>query len=182
MQILIETQILLGHSGFGINTNILETNLINQLILIPILIAVWKGLDFGGSLNSRRENIANLVQDSEKRLSEATERLDEVKKQLTQAFLIVNELQKETNRIKLELLDTDLIETKNELNRRFGIATTTIKIRERLMVLELKQKLSFLALQDAIIKIEKEIKLGSHVWTVKYLEDGIKMLDSKGSI
>ena len=64
---------LLANEGISLNTDILETGLINILALLGIL--VYTGRDFLGSLlEERRTTIVKGVQDAEDRLSEAKKR------------------------------------------------------------------------------------------------------------
>ena len=142
MEIFSQSQIIIANSGsFGINTNILETNLINQIILIAVLF-VFVGNALKESLGQRQAEIINGVEDSEKRLSEATNRLAEAKKQLSQARLIIAGIKNRTQLTKVNILESDYVQAKNELNRRFSVATTTLKNRERLMLSEIKQNIS----------------------------------------
>ena len=79
------------HEGFGLNLDILETGLINILILIAILVSTGK--DFLGSLlEERKTSIVQSVQDAEDRLNEANRRLDEAQKQLSQANVVITEI------------------------------------------------------------------------------------------
>ena len=75
MQLLTEAYLIVASNGsFGINTDILETNLVNQIILLVGLFFVGK--DFlSESLSQRQEEIVQGVEDSEKRLREAQDRL-----------------------------------------------------------------------------------------------------------
>ena len=98
MEILEQAPMMLA-SGFGINTDILETNIVNQIILGGGLFVL--GRDFlSESLGQRQAEIMSGVQDSEKRLNEATSRLEEAKKQLSQAQVIIEEIKKETSATK----------------------------------------------------------------------------------
>jgi F-type H+-transporting ATPase subunit b len=83
MEIFTEAPFILASNGsFGINTDIFETNLINQLIILGGV--VFFGRDFlGESLSERQAEIINGVEDSEKRLNEATARLTEAKKTIS---------------------------------------------------------------------------------------------------
>ena len=95
MQLLTEAYLIVASNGsFGINTDIFETNLINQLIVLGGV--VFFGRDFlGESLSERQAEISSGVEDSEKRLNEATERLAEAKKQLAQARVIIDQIKKD---------------------------------------------------------------------------------------
>jgi len=70
--------------GFGINTNILETNLINLSVVIGIVVY------FGGGflvslLSTRREAIIDSLQDAEKRYMDAIERFTIAEQRLDEA-------------------------------------------------------------------------------------------------
>ena len=71
--------LLAEHEGIGLNTDILETGLINIFALLAILI--YTGRDFLGSLlEERKTMIVKGVQDAEDRLNEAQKRLTEAEK------------------------------------------------------------------------------------------------------
>ena len=62
---------LLASEGFGLNFNILETNLINLAIVIGVLVWFLRGF-LGGILERRRSVILQDLQDAETRLKQAT--------------------------------------------------------------------------------------------------------------
>ena len=75
---------LLASEGFGLNFNILETNLINLAIVIGVLVWFLKGF-LGGILERRRSAILQDLQDAEARLNKATEALTVAKAELAEA-------------------------------------------------------------------------------------------------
>ena len=106
MELLTEASIILASNGsFGINTDIFETNLVNQLIVLG---GVIFHVTLNESLGQRQAEIINGVEDSEKRLNEATERLTEAKKQLSQARVIIDQIKKETSVTKLLFLNSTI--------------------------------------------------------------------------
>jgi F-type H+-transporting ATPase subunit b len=162
-------------NGFGINTDIFETNIVNQIILGGGLFVL--GRDFlTESLGQRQAEIMSGVQDSEKRLNEATTRLEEAKKQLSQARVIIEEIQKETAATKSKLLVSDYEAAKTELSRRFETAATTLTNRERLILSEIKQNVSLLALKQVVSTIEKQT--GTEDEQSRYMQESIKMVGS----
>lgn len=148
--------VLISNDGsFGINTNILETNLINQLILGTGLFFLLR--DFlGDSLNQRQSEIITNVENSEKRLNEATLRLAEAKKQLAQAKLIIEDIKKESRLTQLNLLNDDYSQTKTELMRKFSSALASLQTRERLILAEIKQQISLLAIEQVVAKLKTQ--------------------------
>lgn len=72
-----------SESGFGINTNILETNFINIAILVGIV--VYAGKPFLTSiLQTRQEKVLVSIQEAEEKLQQANTRLADSEKQLAQ--------------------------------------------------------------------------------------------------
>jgi len=174
MELLIEVPLILASNGsFGINTDIFETNLINQLIVLGGVI--FFGRDFlGESLNQRQADIISGVEDSEKRLNEATSRLTEAKKQLSQARVIIDQIRKETSATKVTLLDADYNQAKLELTKRFSSAASILKFKERQILADIKQYVSVLALELVVSKIEKKVGLESELGN--YMQESINMV------
>lgn len=149
---------LLGEQeSITLNTNILETGLINILALIAILI--YTGQDFLGSLlEERRTVIIKGVQDSENRLNEAKKRLIEVENQLNQANLVISEIKIETITTKKVILASDSLQTKKELATRFANVVTTFRTKERQIFLEIKQQIISLVLQRTVNRLQETFK------------------------
>ena len=76
--------ILLATEGFGLDLDILNGNLVNLAILIPVLVWFLKGF-LGGILSRRREAILQDLHGAESRLSEATAQLEEAQAELAAA-------------------------------------------------------------------------------------------------
>ena len=76
--------LLASHSGFGLNLNLFETNIINLAIVIATLVWFLKGF-LGGILERRRTSILADLKDAEERLAKATTSLAEAQQGLTQA-------------------------------------------------------------------------------------------------
>ena len=72
------------------------------------------------------------------------------------------------------MLTNDYNATKSELSQKFEIATSTLKNRERLILTEIKQNLSFLALKQVVDKLENEQESGN--WTKRYIDENIEAL------
>ena len=174
MQLLTEATLILASNGsFGINTDIFETNLINQLIILGGVI--FFGRDFlGESLSQRQAEIISGVEDSEKRLNEATTRLTEAKKQLAQARVIIDQIRKDTSTTKITLLEADYNQAKLELSKRFSSAASILKFKERQILADIKQYVSVLALELVVNKIEKKAGLESEL--SNYMQESINMV------
>ena len=146
--------LLAEHEGIGLNTDILETGLINILALLAILI--YAGRDFLGSLlEERKTMIVKGVQDAEDRLNEAQKRLNEAEKQLNQANLVINEIKNETIATKKVLLEADAYQAKKDLKIRFERALAAFRSKERQIFLDIKQQIISLVLKRTVIRAQE---------------------------
>ena len=149
--------LLAEQEGISLNTDILETGLVNILALIAILI--YTGRDFLGSLLEERKTvIVKGVQDAEDRLNEAKKRLSEAEKQLNQANLVISEIKNETIATKKIILDADALQAKKDLTIRFERALATFKSKERQIFLEIKQQIVSLVLQRTVSRVQETFK------------------------
>ena len=148
---------LLANEGISLNTDILETGLINILALLAILI--YTGRDFLGSLlEERRATIVKGVQDAEDRLNEAQKRLVEAQKQLNQANIVIGEIKNETVATKKVLLESDAFQAKKDLTVRFDRALATFRSKERQIFVEIKQQIISLVLQRTLNRVQETFK------------------------
>jgi len=148
---------LLAHEGISLNTDILETGLINILALLAILI--YTGRDFLGSLlEERRTTIIKGVQDAEDRLNEAKKRLAEAQKQLNQANIVISAIKNETVTTKKLLLQSDAFQAKKDLTIRFERALATFRSKERQIFIEIKQQIISLVLQRTVSRVQETFK------------------------
>jgi F-type H+-transporting ATPase subunit b len=76
--------LLASHGGFGINLNLFETNLINLIIAIAVLVWFLRGF-LGGILERRRQAILSDLSDAEERLSKAEAALASAQTELAEA-------------------------------------------------------------------------------------------------
>lgn len=149
---------LIANTGsIGLNTDILETGLLNIFALLAILIYV--GQDFVGSLlDERKTTIVKNVQDAEDRLLEAEKRLTEAQKQLNQAALIIEEIKTETVATKKNLLKSDSFQIKKDLITRFDRALSNFRSKERQIFLDIKQQIVFIVLQKTLTRLQETFK------------------------
>eukprot|EP00850_Spirogloea_muscicola_P023829 SM000392S14718 [mRNA] locus=s392:4847:14461:+ [translate_table: standard] len=76
---------------FGLNTNLLETNLINLAVVIGVLVYFGKGV-LSTLLDNRKETILSTIQDAEERYQEAAEKLKQARARLHQAKVKADEI------------------------------------------------------------------------------------------
>jgi F-type H+-transporting ATPase subunit b len=150
--------LLAKHEGLSLNTDILETGLINIASLVAILI--YTGRDFLGSLlEERKTTIVKGVQDAEDRLNEAQKRLHEAEKQLNQANFVVSEIKTETIQTKKVLLKSEAFQAKKDLTIRFERALATFRSKERQIFVEIKLQIIALVLKRTVTQAQKTFEL-----------------------
>jgi F-type H+-transporting ATPase subunit b len=148
---------LLANEGISLNTDILETGLINILVLLAILI--YTSRDFLGSLlEERRTTIIKGVQDAEDRLNESQKRLIEAQKQLNQANIVISAIKTETVATKKSLLESDAFQAKKDLTIRFDRALASFRSKERQIFVEIKQQIISLVLQRTVNRVQETFK------------------------
>lgn len=83
----------MGH-GFGINTNIFETNLINLSVVIGVVVS-FVGGNLTAILDDRKKTIVNNLQEATQRALEAEEKLNLARTQLESAKKKAQEIRQE---------------------------------------------------------------------------------------
>lgn len=142
-----------GHQGIGLNTDILETGLINILAVIVILI-IFAQQNVVGFILERKNTIETALKNAETRLNEAQERLTEAQKQLFQANLVMKEIRYEASVTKEVLLESDVSQVEKDLTIRFDRALANLRSKERQIFLEIKQQIISIVLQRTLIRVK----------------------------
>jgi F-type H+-transporting ATPase subunit b len=84
----------IGHGGFGINTNIFETNIINLAAVIGIVVS-FVGSNLTALLEDRRKTILNNINEANQRAIDAQEKLNAARAQLELAKKKAKEIREE---------------------------------------------------------------------------------------
>ncbi len=140
--------------GISLNTDILETGLINIIALIAIVTYTGRGF-LGALLEERKTTIVKSVQDAEDRLNEAQKRLTEAQKQLNQVQVVIDEIQNETIATKQTLLESEAYEARKDLKSRFERALATFRSKERQIFLDIKQNIISLVLKRTLVRAQQ---------------------------
>lgn len=83
----------IGH-GFGINTDIFETNILNLAVVIGVVVT-FVGGNLTAILDERKNTIVNNLQEATQRALEAEEKLNQARTQLETAKAKAEEIRKE---------------------------------------------------------------------------------------
>lgn len=138
--------------GFGLNLDILETNLINLLILIGILLYFIKPI-VGNILSERREKIVEQIQTAEKKQKEAAATLAEEQKKVEQAQETATKIRSEAEVNAQKAKDAILAQGAKEVERLKAMAGQDLSSEEQRAIAELKERVAALALE----KVESQL-------------------------
>lgn len=141
------------HGGFGLNFNILETNLINLVIIIGVLF--YYGRKFLGKiLAERREKIEAEIREADQRAQNANKQLKDAQQKLAQA-------QEEAKRIRAKgeedaqrAKEGILAKASTEVERIRENANKDVNSERERAIAELRQRVTSLALE----RVESRLK------------------------
>jgi F-type H+-transporting ATPase subunit b len=152
--------------GFGINTNLFETNVINLAVVIGVLVY------FGGDvlstiLKNRQDSITKSVTDAELRFQEATKKLEDAKAQLQVAKTKAEEIRAQGLVTAQQSAKTLLERAQEDITRLEESKQSTIRVEEEKVVAQICEQISSLALSKAAASVKtrlaKDVRLQRRV-------------------
>jgi|TARA_B110000971_G_scaffold217416_1_gene254234 F-type H+-transporting ATPase subunit b len=149
------TQLPLGE-GFGINTNLLETNVLNLAVVVGAL--VYFGGDILQSLlTNRKELIVKSLTDAEERFKEATAKLDAAKEQLSIAKTKAEEIRTQGLSTASQGRTNLLERAEEDMKRLEDTKEVSLRFEEEKAVQEVSERVRELALQQAVQTVTKRL-------------------------
>ena len=91
---MVDAATVMGHGGFGLNTNIFETNIINLAAVVGIVVS-FVGKNLASLLEDRKNTIVQNLQEANQRAIEAQEKLNAARVQLESAKKKAQEIREE---------------------------------------------------------------------------------------
>jgi len=153
--------------SFGLNTNILETNLINLAVVIGVLVYFGKGV-LTTILNNRKETILSTIRDAEERYQEAIEKLNQARTQLEQAKAKAEEI-RVNGILQMEREKQELIKAADEDSKRLEEAKNmTIRFAEQKAIVQIRQQVSRLTVKRALEIINSRLNGDLHARMIDY--------------
>ena len=145
--------------GFGLNFDILETNLINLAIVIGVLVYFGKGF-LGSKLQERREAIETAIKDAEARQKKAASSLAEQQQKLQMA-------KKEAERIRAEAKtnadsarEAVLAQSAKDIERLKASAAQDLTSQQDKVMQELRQRVSQMAMDKVRSRLPEKLNEG----------------------
>jgi len=142
--------------GFGINTNLLETNIINLSVVVGVLVY------FGGDvlksiLQNRQESILKSITDAEARFEEATAKLEKAKEQLEVAKTKAVDIRAQGVVTAEQGAKTLLERAEEDITRLEETKQATIRVEEEKAISQVCEQMSRLALSKAMTNVKTRL-------------------------
>jgi F-type H+-transporting ATPase subunit b len=142
-------------AGFGINTNVLETNVLNLSVVVGVLFVLGKDV-LTSLLDERREKIVQSLEDVETRYKAAQKKLEEANLELSTAMEKVKEIRAQSTTTASQSFGVAEKRAEAEILRLQGTKTSTISVEKQKLVAEMRELLTTGALQKAFATLKKE--------------------------
>nr|BDW46127.1 ATP synthase CF0 subunit I [Marchantia emarginata subsp. cuneiloba] len=153
--------------SFGLNTNLLETNLINLGVVIGLLVYFGKGV-LSNLLKNRKLTILNTIQDAEERYKEATDKLNQARTRLQQAKLKADDI-RINGLSQMEKEKQDLINAADEDSKRLEDSkNATIRFEKQRAIEQVRQQVSRLALERVLETLKSRLNSELHLRMIDY--------------
>ena len=127
--------------GFGINTNILETNILNLSVVIVVLV-VFGGDVISSILTRRRERIVQSVQSAEEKYKEAQAALQKANMRLDEAKQKALTIRSQGDSTVQQVIDVVTRVASEELVRLEEVKNSTFALAEQKVTKQLQQELA----------------------------------------
>lgn len=142
-----------GEGGFGLNFDILETNLLNLAILIGVLVYFGRQF-FGQILSERRARIAEEIAEAEQRQKEAAEALADGQQKLAKAQAEAERIRAAAEQSAQKARAAVLEKAARDIEQMKKSAVDDLNTERERAIAELRQRVAALAMQ----RVESQLK------------------------
>jgi len=139
--------------GFGFNSNILEANVINIIILASGVFYLGRSF-LTSALEVRQQKITEAIQEAEERLQQASSRLAESEKQMNQAKIVIEQIKKEAEATARKVKETILAQGKLDIERLTNSGKSSIEKAEVQIKKQIQQHITNLALKRVTSQLQ----------------------------
>ncbi len=161
-------------SGIGFNTDILETNVINLVIVVAFLVYAGRGF-LGKILSARLESIQSSISDAEKRQKEATDKLAVQQGKLAQAKTEADNLRKQAETDAKSAADLILATVDADIARLRESADQEIATEQERVIVQLRQQVADKALANVQAYFDRGL---SESTQIELIDRSIALLSS----
>ena len=139
--------------GFGFNFDVLETNLINLVIIIAVLFYFGRGF-LGKILTERRSSIEQAILEAEKRQKDAAAALAEQQQKLTQAQAEAERIRTAAEQTAVKAKEAILAQAAQDVERMKATAGQELEAEQERAIAQLRSAVVSLALE----RVESQLK------------------------
>nr|YP_010205741.1 CF0 subunit I [Gypsophila oldhamiana]YP_010536449.1 CF0 subunit I [Gypsophila huashanensis]UAX04086.1 CF0 subunit I [Gypsophila oldhamiana]UYC29445.1 CF0 subunit I [Gypsophila huashanensis] len=169
MKNVTDSFVFLGHwpsaESFGVNTDILATNLINLSVVIGVLIFFGKGV-LSDLLDNRKQRILNTIRNSEELRGRAIEQLEKARVRLSKIEIEADQFRvngySEIEREKMNLINL----TYKTLEQLENYKNETIRFEQQRAINQVRQRVFQQALQGALGTLNSCLNKELHLRTI----------------
>jgi F0F1-type ATP synthase membrane subunit b/b' len=148
--------VITEHKDFGLNPDFLEANVVNITLLLSGLIYILKNF-LGSTLVSRQDKVLLAIQESEVRLEQANNRLQESKKQLAQTEFVISKIQQESEITAQKVRDSILSQGKLDIEKLTIAGKDSISNAEQQTKKQIQQQIAGLAIHRVTLELKRQI-------------------------
>nr|YP_009059726.1 ATP synthase CF0 B chain [Amentotaxus formosana]YP_009158988.1 ATP synthase CF0 subunit I [Amentotaxus argotaenia]YP_010258605.1 ATP synthase CF0 subunit I [Amentotaxus yunnanensis]AKP55017.1 ATP synthase CF0 subunit I [Amentotaxus argotaenia]UIX22716.1 ATP synthase CF0 subunit I [Amentotaxus yunnanensis]UPV69804.1 ATP synthase CF0 subunit I [Amentotaxus formosana]BAP47716.1 ATP synthase CF0 B chain [Amentotaxus formosana] len=153
--------------GFGLNTNILETNIINLSVVLGVLIYFGKGV-LSNLLDNRKQKILSTIQNSEELCKGAADQLEQARARLREVEMRAHEI-RVNGYSQIEQEKEDLINVASaNLEQLENFKNETVHFEQQRAIEQVRQQISRQAVQRALGTLNSRLNSELHLRTIDH--------------
>jgi len=157
MNILNSLLIISEHTkGYSLNTDILDTNIINLTIFVGALVYFGRPV-LGNILSDRQEKIFSAIQEAETKLEDANKRLAEAEKQLQQTQSVIEQIKKDAEITADKIRNSLIAQGKADTQRLLASSQASIKSKENDIKKQIQKEIVSLALKRVTMQLKSQV-------------------------
>nr|AHL69524.1 AtpF [Taxus mairei]AOQ30710.1 AtpF [Taxus chinensis] len=154
--------------GFGLNTNILETNIINLSVVLGVLIYFGKGVSLNNLLDNRKQKILSTIQNSEELCKGAADQLEQARARLREVEMRAREI-RVNGYSQIEQEKEDLINVASaNLEQLENFKNETVHFEQQRAIEQVRQQISRQAVQRALGTLNSCLNSELHLRTIDH--------------
>ncbi|MGB0561984.1 MAG: F0F1 ATP synthase subunit B [Spirulinaceae cyanobacterium] len=145
-----------AEAGFGLNLNILETNLLNLAIVLGLLVVFGRRL-LSNILSERRAKIEGTIAEAEAKASQAAASLAEAQQNLAQAQAQARTIREQAIVTAEQAKSDVLAKGHQEVERLKSSAAADLTAEQERAIAELRQRVTVLALAQVETRLQDRL-------------------------
>nr|QCI08227.1 ATP synthase CF0 subunit I [Pterothamnion crispum] len=153
---LISEQYSEIHNSVSFNTDFLEANVLNIMLLLFGLIYILKQF-LGSILAVRQEKVLFAISECEERLVQANVRLSESEKQLAQTQIVIDQVLNDAELTASKVHKAILEKGKLDVEKLIDSSKASILVAENQIKQQIKRQITTLAIQKVSIQLKAQV-------------------------